>query len=602
MQSLLRWLEERTGYHTALCELGDRPVPRGTRVLRLWPTAILFTFVVEAVTGFFLWMFYSPSAQTAWESVYYLQHEVMGGWVLRAMHYHAGQVLLGLIGLYILHMVFTRAYRAPRELLFTIAVLMGLVTLALLLTGDLLPWTQKGYWSTNVRTKYLLLLPGIGQYVYKLAVGGPVLGHLTLTRFFALHAGLFSAVFVALLWLHARVARRADAAVSTPRDSRWWPGHAAAGAVACAAVLVVIAAMVSTGVELGSPRDPVVNFDAARPDWYFVCLYQFAHIFPGSLEILPIFVLPGALALYFLVMPFIARRLPGHLLNLAATTGLLIAAGMLTSAALRSDREDPGYRASVAAEQADVARIEQLVQHTGIPPAGVLTLLRDDPKTQGPKLFKQHCAGCHDHAGGASDDILAQAPSAPNLKDYATVDWLSGFLDKKQLVQAPKAEELSPTNRPKYFGNTKLKDGKMIKFLRDDLKQLKEDVEGGEKAFHRLIDTLAAESHRQPGTKPAMEQIQLFEDFTCTSSGCHEFYGTGKVGSAPQLTGYGSQPWLMGIIGDPTHARFYGAKNDRMPSYAKSADKPKENILTARQVAMLAEWLRGTWYEPKESE
>ena len=129
---------------------------------------------------------------------------------------------------------------------------MGLVTLALLLTGDLLAWTQKGYWSTNVRTKYLLLLPGIGQYVYKLAVGGPGLGHLTLTRFFALHAGLFSAIFLVLVWLHGRVARRADAAVSTPRDSRWWPGHAAAGAIACAGVLVVIAAMVSTGVELGS--------------------------------------------------------------------------------------------------------------------------------------------------------------------------------------------------------------------------------------------------------------------------------------------------------------------------------------------------------------
>ena len=160
---------------------------------------------------------------------------------------------------------------------------------------------------------------------------------------------------------------------------------------------------------MAQPRDPVVNFDAARPDWYFVCLYQFARVFPGSLEILPIFVLPGALALYFLVMPFIGRRLPGHVLNLAATTGLLIAAGMLTSAAMRSDREDAGYRAVGCRREADATRIEQLVKHTGIPPTGALTLLRDNPKTQGPKLFKQHCASCHDHAGGASDDILAQA-------------------------------------------------------------------------------------------------------------------------------------------------------------------------------------------------
>ena len=115
-----------------------------------------------------------------------------------------------------------------------------------------------------------------------------------------------------------------------------------------------------------------------------------------------------------------------------------------------------------------------------------------------------------------------------------TPPWIGSRVPGQETTrQAPKAEELSPANRPKYFGNTKLKDGKMIKFLRDDLKQLKEDVEGGEKAFHRLIETLAAESHRQPGTKPAKEQLQLFEDFTCTSSGCHEFHGTGKVGMAP---------------------------------------------------------------------
>ena len=390
------------------------------------------------------------------------------------------------------------------------------------------------------------------------------------------------------------MARRADATLPAARAGRWWPGHAAAAAIACAVVLVVVAAMVSTGVELGSPRDPVVNFNAARPDWYFVCLYQFARIFPGSIEILPIFVLPGLLVLYFLAMPFIGRSLPGHLLNVLVTVGLLVAAWRLTATALSNDQADPEYLASVASEQADAARVRQLIAVAkGIPPGGVLSLLRDDPQTQGPRLFKQHCGSCHDHANGQSDDILAQVPSAPNLKGYASVGWLKGFFDKDQLAGMPRVEDLSSANRPKYFGNTKFKNGKMIKFLRDDLKQLKQDVEGGNKAFDQLIETLAAESHRQPGTKPTKEQLQLFEDFTCTSSGCHSIHGNGKIGAAPELTGYGSKQWLAGIISDPAHPRFYGQKNDRMPAYAKSADKPRENILSKRQVEMLAEWLQG---------
>ena len=63
----------------------------------LWPAAILFAFCVQAITGFFLWAYYSPSAQTAWESVYFLQYEVAGGWLLRAIHHYSAHVLLAML-------------------------------------------------------------------------------------------------------------------------------------------------------------------------------------------------------------------------------------------------------------------------------------------------------------------------------------------------------------------------------------------------------------------------------------------------------------------------------------------------------------------------
>ena len=428
MNALLQWIDQRTGLLAARREQKALPVGKPWWVA-IWPSVILFTFFLEAVTGFFLWAYYSPSAQTAWESIYYVQSEVTGGWLLRGMHYYAGQVLLGAIGLYVLSMVFSGTYRAPRELVFWLAVGMAAMTIALLLTGDLLTWTQKGYWSTDVRTKFLYLLPWIGGELYRLAVGGPGMGHLTLTRFIALHAGLFTAILGGMLWLHARWSRRAAAsetAMATSCESR--VNLPLAKAIACAAVLGVVlvascwGAMVggadmarpgdSLGAELGSPRDPGDNYAAARPDWYFVGLYEFAHHFDGALKIVPIFVVPGLIVGLFLVMPFLARWKAGHVFNVAVTLILLGGIVVLTAISKQKDARDPAFQKSFASAEEDAVRVKQLIQgNEGIPSTGAVGLLWNDPKTTGPKLFKQYCGSCHDYDDGSGTGMLASDPT-----------------------------------------------------------------------------------------------------------------------------------------------------------------------------------------------
>lgn len=611
MNSILRWIDDRTGLVTATRSTADRPVS-GCRTLNAWPCLILFTFVIEAITGLLLWMYYSPSAQTAWESVYYIQHEVLAGAIVRGLHYHAAQVLLALLGLYVLHMIFAWAYRAPRELAFWTAVLLTLVTLALLLTGDVLAWNQRGFWSTNVRTNFLLLLPGVGGALHKLAIGGPEMGHLTLTRFFALHAGLFTAVFILLaagLWWFVRRAEQAEAVDG--QAAPWWPGQALFNAVGCLVVLGVIGAMMTAGVELGSPRDPVDAYAAARPDWYFVGLYQFAAFFPGTLKIVPIFIVPGLLVLFFLSLPLLGRTTLGHFAGAGITAALLVAMGVLTSIAKTHDRNNPEHQASIADEEVKAERVVELIQHNeGVPSTGALGLLWNDPKTQGPKLFKQHCASCHDYSTREGQGILSEKPTAPNLHGFAGREWLTGFLDAKQISYMPK--EIGPTDRPWYFGGTQtLKKGKMHEYLSGEEgwlaevtaagealaenKPKDEQLAAGKLEFAKLIDVLAAEATRAPGTKPSDAELKLFDEtFTCTSSGCHAFHGKGQPGTAPNLTGYGSREWLIGIISDPANPRFYGKMNERMPSYAP-ANKPGNAILTARQIEMLADWMREKW-------
>ena len=73
----------------------------------------------------------------------------------------------------------------------------------------------------------------------------------------------------------------------------------------------------------------------------------------------------------------------------------------------------------------------------------------------------------------------------------------------------------------------------------------------------------------------------------CTE--CHAFRKPDEDASAPDLTGYGSREWLMGILSDPAHDRFYGKRNDRMPRFG--ADR----VLDDRSLGLVADWLRGDW-------
>ncbi len=131
MNTLLDWIDQRTGLCTALGDWLQRPVAGGPAWRLVWPSTIAFTFVTQAVTGLVLWMYYSPGAQSAWESVYYLQYQVQGGWLLRAIHHYSAQVMLVLAGLYLVQMILRRGYRAPGSSLFWTVLLMGLVTLGL---------------------------------------------------------------------------------------------------------------------------------------------------------------------------------------------------------------------------------------------------------------------------------------------------------------------------------------------------------------------------------------------------------------------------------------------------------------------------------------
>ena len=598
MNALLRWLNDRTGLSDWLRKLADTPLAGGASWCRTTPVAILFAFCIQVVTGFFLWTYYSPSTQTAWESVYYLQYEVAGGWLLRAIHHYSGQMVLVLVGLYLFQLIIRGWYRPPREAVYWTALLMGLCSLALLLTGDLLAWSQNSYAATQVRTKFLLLLPGIGEYLYKIAIGGPEFGHLTLTRFLAMHIGLFAGGFFLVLVLNRIFIRRANAVIAAEATytEPYWPGQAWRNAVAGLLVLGVVLILAlwhgtsgdRAGVALGSPADldPANYYDAARPEWAFRGLYEFSHLFPGEKAIVPIFIVPKLIFIFFLLLPFIGRIKIGHYFNVAVTVLLLSGVVFLSYRSYAKDAADPQQQQAIADELEQANRTIELARAKGIPATGALTLLRDDAKTQGPKLFKQQCASCHNNVDKNGVGIKAEKSSAANLHGFASREWIAGLLDPKTIVSS------------NYYGDTKLRKDEMANFVKENLSDLDEDEK---KNLQKVVIALSAEAQLPSQRRVDARDVGIIEegrklmvdDFGCT--GCHRFRGKGTPGMAPELTGYGSAEWTAAMIGNPKSKRLFGAKNDRMPSFAETND-PTKNILNEQAIRLISNWLRGQWF------
>lgn len=99
------WLDHRTGYRHLVKEALEEPIPGGARWRYVWGSTLTFTFVLQMITGVLLWTAYSPSTQTAWESVYYIQHEMTWGWLIRGTHHFAAQAMVVLLAIHLMQVI-----------------------------------------------------------------------------------------------------------------------------------------------------------------------------------------------------------------------------------------------------------------------------------------------------------------------------------------------------------------------------------------------------------------------------------------------------------------------------------------------------------------
>jgi menaquinol-cytochrome c reductase cytochrome b subunit len=207
--SAIGWVEERTGLSPFLRGFLYRKVPKGTNWFYTLGSATMFAFLSQAVTGVFLAMYYEPDPARAYTSASHITDDVFLGELVRGMHKWGATVMIILIFLHMGRTFFFGAYKYPRELNWIIGVVLLVLTLAMGLTGYLLPFDQRSFWATVVAVNINASGPIMGPYLADFLRAGAEFGPTTISRFYALHMlaipGLIAALIGAHLYLVAKL-------------------------------------------------------------------------------------------------------------------------------------------------------------------------------------------------------------------------------------------------------------------------------------------------------------------------------------------------------------------------------------------------------------
>jgi menaquinol-cytochrome c reductase cytochrome b subunit len=199
---VLAWVDQRTGATGFLTGMLYRKVPKGTNWFYTLGSATLFAFIVQAVTGVFLAMFYTPSTTQAYASISHINNEVPLGALVHGMHKWGSSLMVILIFLHMGRTFFFGAYKYPRELNWVIGVVLLILTMTMAFTGYLLPFDQRSFWASVVGININGTGPIVGPYLSDFLRAGPELGATTLSRFYSIHMLLVPGAIIALIGAH----------------------------------------------------------------------------------------------------------------------------------------------------------------------------------------------------------------------------------------------------------------------------------------------------------------------------------------------------------------------------------------------------------------
>ncbi len=195
------WVDERYRARELIAALLHVRIPRRAKTFYLGGITLFF-FIVQAITGILLTIYYRPTPESAYESVLFIMTNVNFGWLIRSIHSWGANLMIVFCILHLLRVYFQGAYKPPRELTWMVGVVLLLITLGFGFTGYLLPWDQRAFWATTVGSEFAGAVPIVGPYLLRFVRGGEEITALTLSRFFGVHVLVLPVTLVLFLLIH----------------------------------------------------------------------------------------------------------------------------------------------------------------------------------------------------------------------------------------------------------------------------------------------------------------------------------------------------------------------------------------------------------------
>jgi ubiquinol-cytochrome c reductase cytochrome b subunit len=202
-KGLWAWLNKRLPISEFITtQLTGYYAPKNFNIWYFFGSLALLVLVLQLVTGIFLTMFYKPGELTSFDSVEYIMREVNYGWLIRYLHSTGASAFFVVVYLHMFRALLYGSYKAPRELLWLLGMLVYLALMAEAFMGYVLPWGNMSFWGAQVIVNLFSAIPGIGPELVLWIRGDYAIADATLNRFFALHVAAVPLALLLLVALH----------------------------------------------------------------------------------------------------------------------------------------------------------------------------------------------------------------------------------------------------------------------------------------------------------------------------------------------------------------------------------------------------------------